>query len=311
MLSKCFECEIKRYTAMILSTRKILHCFWKALVDTIYQDGIEHAGYLAFLALLALFPFLVFIAALTGFIGESAIGTKFISLMLANLPPEVTTALKPRMVEIASGPPQGLLTLAIVGAIWTSSSAVEGLRTILNRAYRVATPPAYIWRRLVSIAQIFILTGIIVVTMSALVFVPVVWRRSEVGMNIEEVLSPVWTYMQYATITSILFIVVATFYFIIPNIKQTWKSVAPGALVVVVGWIISGMLLSSYLSHFNQVNVIYGSLGGIIVALLFFYIVSMVFIYGAEFNYHIERSLGHRIEPKEIVLDSTEIKNHE
>lgn len=286
---------------MILSTKKILHCAWKALVDTIYHDGIEHAGYLAFLTLLALFPFLVFIAALAGFIGESAIGARFISLVLSNLPQEATIALKPRMEEIASGPPQGLLTLAIVGAIWTSSSAVEGLRTILNRAYRVATPPAYIWRRLVSIAQIFILTGIIIVTMSVLVIAPVIWQQTQLSYEIEAVLTPAWRYMQYATITFILFLVVATFYFILPNIKQTWKSVAPGAMLVVAGWIGSGMLLSFYLQHFHQVNIIYGSLGGVIVALLFFYIVSMIFIFGAEFNYHLERSLGHRIQQKEPV----------
>lgn len=286
---------------MILSTKKVLHCLWKALVDTIYHDGIEHAGYLAFLTLLALFPFLVFIAALTGFIGDSAIGTRFITLVLSNLPQEVTVALKPRMEEIASGPPQGLVTLAIVGAIWTSSSAVEGLRTILNRAYRVATPPAYIWRRLISIAQIFILTGIIIVTMSVLVLVPVIWEQLHVSPEIEEVLNPLWTSMRYIAITFILFIVVAAFYFILPNIKQTWKSVAPGALMVVFGWIVSGILLSLYLGHFHQVNIIYGSLGGIIVSLLFFYIVSMVLIYGAEFNYHVERSLGHKLVQKEQV----------
>lgn len=287
---------------MMLSGKKILYCAWKALVDTIDHDGVEHAGYLAFLALLALFPFLVFIAALAGFIGESAIGERFITLVLSNLPTEVATALKPRMEEIVSGPPQGLLTLAIVGAVWTSSSAVEGLRTILNRAYRVATPPAYILRRLLSIAQIFVLTGIIIVSMSLLIFVPLVWQQMQVSFPIEEVLSPFWAYIQYGSITLILFLAIALLYFILPNIRQTWRSVAPGALVVVVGWIGTGMLLSIYLSHFQQVNVIYGSLGGIIVALLFFYIVSMIFIYGAEFNYRIERSLGHRIEQKEPVL---------
>lgn len=286
---------------MILSGKKILLCIWKALIDTIYHDGIEHAGYLAFLALLALFPFLVFIAALAGFLGESALGERFISLMLSNLPEQLTAALKPRMQEIASGPPQGLLTLAILGAIWTSSSAVEGVRTILNRAYRVATPPAYIWRRLASIVQVFILTGIIIVTMAALVFAPAIWNQIQISFEIEKVLSPAWTYLRYGAVTVILYVVVASLYFTLPNIKQTWKSVSPGAFIVVIGWIISGLLLSFYFSKFNQVSIIYGGLGGTIIALLFFYVASMVFIYGAEFNYHIEQSLGHRIEQKEPV----------
>ena len=78
-------------------------------------------------------------------------------------------ALSPRIRGNPSGPPQGLLTVAILGAIWTASSAVEGYRTVLNRACRVATPPAYVWRRLLSIAQTLILSFVVVLAMMVLV----------------------------------------------------------------------------------------------------------------------------------------------
>lgn len=290
----------------MLTIRKFRLSLWKALVDTIMHDGIEHAGYLAFLSLLSLFPFLVFLFALAGFIGESEIGERFIEILLTNMPSEVITSLKPRLMEIASGPPQGLLTLAIVGAIWTASSAVEGLRTILNRAYRVATPPAYIWRRLLSILQFFIITGVITIAMLGLIIAPAVWDSLQDYVAIEKVLHPVWTYFRYLLVFSILFLCVATFYYILPNIKQRWRSVVPGALIVVVAWGLAGTLLTTYLSNFNQVNIIYGSLGGVIAALLFFYLMSMIFIFGAEFNYHIELALGHRLEQKEAVAPSVE-----
>ncbi len=123
--------------------KRILWCFPRALVNTINHDGVEHAGYLAFLLLLALFPFLVLLMALATFLGDSQIGMEFSHLIMSYLPPHMVQALQPRIDEIASGPPTGLLSVAILGAIWTASSAVEGFRTVLNRAYHVATPPAH------------------------------------------------------------------------------------------------------------------------------------------------------------------------
>lgn len=278
-------------------------CFKKAIYDTVItHDGIEHAGYLAFLSILSLFPFLVFLFAFVGFIGQSAVGAHFVTLLMQNaiLPEHIRLALEPRVEEIISGPPQGLLTFAIVGAIWTASSAVEGLRTILNRAYRVATPPAYIWRRLLSIAQFLMLTLAVVVAMFGLVLVPIVWDHISHFFGLQNTFTgPLWPYLRYGLTTLILFIVVCVFFVIIPNIRQSWNRAAPGAVLVVMLWMLAAFLLSTYLQHFQQVNLIYGSLGGIIASLLFFYISAVIFIFGAEFNYHLEKSYGHKIKQKE------------
>src|SRR5580704_18068742 len=110
----------------MLTPKTLLNCSWKAVVNTVSHDGIELAGYLAFLGLLAMFPFLVFIFAIVGILGQGAAGAAVITSILQTLPAHITDALRPRIVEIVSGPPQGLLTIAILGAIWTASSAVEG-----------------------------------------------------------------------------------------------------------------------------------------------------------------------------------------
>ena len=114
---------------------------------------------------------------MVGFIGQTELGTGFVKFILDNeiVPENVMRGLEPRLGEIASGPPQGLLTIAILGAIWTASSAVEGLRTILNRAYRVKTPPAYIWRRLLSVAQFLFITGILVLSTATFILAPSIW----------------------------------------------------------------------------------------------------------------------------------------
>ena len=134
-----------------------------AIRDTIKQDGVEHAGYLAFLNILALFPFLIFLIAIIGLFGASQMGVQFVQTILNSAPKEMAAALSPRISEIILGPPQSFLTIAIIGVIWTASSSVEGCRTILNRAYRVALPPPYLMRRLISVLQFFILILLILI----------------------------------------------------------------------------------------------------------------------------------------------------
>jgi membrane protein len=285
----------------LIRLKEFVLCFYHALVDTVDHDGVEHAGYLAFLGLLSFFPFLVFFVAMAGALGESDVGLHLMNLMLHNnlIPEKVVATLTPRIDEIVSGPPQGLLTLAIVGAIWTASSAVEGLRTILNRAYRVHTPPAYIFRRLLSIAQFLLLTAVLMIAMLVLIFFPLLWEVISPYFPGARLWEDYWSNLRFALTGFLMLLVVSCTYYILPNIRQRWRAVMPGAFVVVIGWMIAGTIFSAYLRHFNQVNLIYGSLGGIIVSLLFLYIFGMILVYGAEFNYHISRLLGERVEARE------------
>jgi len=275
---------------------------WNALVNTINHDGIEHAGYLAFLGLLSLFPFLVFLMAITGLLGENLAQSEFIDLIISSLPSHVVEGLRPRMLEITTGPSQSLLTVAILGAIWTSSSAVEGLRTVLNRAYRVHTPPSYLFRRILSVGQLIVLTVIVIVVMILLVLLPVIWEYLQAFLELDAaIITTQLRNIGYIIGALLLFFAVSSLYYVLPNVKQTWVSVFPGAALVVVLWMAAARLLAYYFSHFQQVNLIYGSLGSVIAALLFFYTLAVIFILGAEFSYLLKRYTGERIEEKEEV----------
>lgn len=285
----------------MLSTKTVLVSFYKAGVNTVNHDGIEHAGYLAFVELLALFPFLVFVVALAGFFAERKAGTEFIHLILAQLPSDMASGIAPRIAEISSGPPQGLLTVSILGAIWTSSSALEGYRTILNRAYGVATPPSYIWRRLLSIAQILILSFVIVMAMIVLVMLPITSESAAAAGKSDMVLT---RNQVFCVSVAVIFVGVALTYYFLPNLKQNLHSVVPGAVLVTVLWTAAARLLSLYLSRFSRTNVIYGSLGSVIATLLFFYVGNVLFIYGAEFGYLLKIGLGEKIEPRQVVPEN-------
>ena len=145
--------------------KNIISLHVKAGFNLVKHDGVEHAGYMAFITLLSFFPFIIFLMAVTGFIGKSDHGRELIYLLLSGMPADLIQAIKPRIEEIISVPPSSLLTISIFGIIWTSSSTVEGIRTILNKIYNLSSPPAYIWRRLLSILQFFIITAVLLLSM--------------------------------------------------------------------------------------------------------------------------------------------------
>lgn len=277
---------------LIFNIQKFLSCLYQAAEKTIEHDGVEHAGYMSFMILLSMFPFLIFFLALTSFFGASELGDNLLMLLLENMPEHTIDLVKLRIRELISSPPQSLMNLAIIGSIWTSSSFVECLRTILNRVYEIKSPPAYIKRRLLSIVQFLIISIMISFAMFLLVVTPVVLSKLPASTEIISTYSAKATYVRYVLILCSLFLGASSLYYIIPNVKLRFIEVLPGAVITVLLWVASGYLLSTYIVYYHQLNVVYGSLGSIIVTLIFFYIINMLFIYGAEFNHlwHLKQS---------------------
>ncbi len=260
-----------------------------ALVDTIRQDGVEHAGYLAFLSIFSLFPFLIFLISIVNYIGGDELGIRLIYSTINSLPEEAALSLLPRVSEIVSGPPQSFLTIAIIGVIWTASSSVEGCRTILNRAYRVHLPPPYLLRRLISILEFFVLTFGIAVGIMVFVIAPLIFDLSKIESSIMGFLNYESQEVRNFIMASFLVVATSLLYYAIPNVKQKITKTFPGAILTVFLWIKTQKLFALYLLNFHQFSFIYGGLAGIMIYLMFFYLVNLIFIFGAQFNYHFYR----------------------
>ncbi|MDB1135635.1 YihY/virulence factor BrkB family protein [Candidatus Anaplasma sp. TIGMIC] len=258
------------------------YCARKAIIDFRDHAGMEYAGYLSFMVLLSLFPFLVFFNALTSSIlsvmdKDSVLYDKLFDFLSWELPYDTMAALLPRIEEILSGPPQSLLTLAIVGVVWTASSVIEGIRNVLNRALRVSAPPPYILGRMFSILQFLVIVVFMMLSTLCITLLPIIFEMVDVH----------WAILRFALIKLMLFLSIAWIYFIVPNLKQEILVVVPGAVIVTILWSLSSTMFSWYLSTFHVLDTIYGNLTGVIAALLFFYILSIFFIYGAELNYRL------------------------
>lgn len=272
---------------------KLFKCLYKGIYNTIYHEGIEHAGYMAFLLMLTIFPSLVFFVALVGFFGKQDLSELLVNLILESSWANFIEALKPRIIEITSSPPQSLLTIAIISALWTASSIFEGLRTILNRAYKVTTTPTYLKRRLISFLEFAILMALTIALLVALLIIPLVWNYIYKFAHIYDnplfhIIGKPTQSLRYFILILFGFMLVSGLYCYLPNTKIKFVRTFPGTIAVLIGWAASSALFRLYLSYFPSINIIYGSIAGIIISLLYFYICSLIFIFGAEFNYQIE-----------------------
>lgn len=268
----------------------LLKVFRKSIIDTIRHDGIEHAGYLAFLSILSFFPSLIFLIAVIGAFGQSKIGTDFLQNLIENLPKEMSQGLAPRIYEIISGPSDGYLTIAIIGVIWTASSSVEGCRTILNRAYRVAFPPPYIWRRIISIFEFFTIIFVIISGITIFVVFPSMLKLIEEKFLFKFNIDYDFFYLRQLATFLVITCSTSMLYYALPNAKQKITQTLPGSILALLLWVLLVNIFSIYLANFNQMNFVYGSITSIIVSMMFFYLISLVFIFGAEFNYHFHRT---------------------
>ena len=148
---------------------------------------------------------------------------------------------------------------------------------------KISSP--YIRRRLLSIIQFLIISALITFTMFLLVVIPILFTKIPTILETIEKYKIILNFIRYSLILILLFLGASSLYYILPNVKLNFIDVFPGALLTVILWVTSGYLLSTYIVYYNQLNLMYGSLGSIIVTLIFFYIINMIFIYGAEFNY--------------------------
>jgi membrane protein len=268
---------------------------WDAAYRLVMEDeGLELSGYIAFTAFIALFPFLIFLAALAGFLGDQSTADGFIEAMFQFMPDDVAATLAPAVLEVIGSRKGGLLTFGIVSTLWVSSSGIEALRAGLNRAYGVREERPIWWLRLQSLA--FVIAGALIIFFLSLAVIlgPIVWDllRPLVGGASEDEAELMWTVARYALATALLWGALMLLHRWLPNTKQAFRRVLPGVCVTVVLWLTGASLFSLYLGYLADYSVVYGSLGGVAITLVFFYVTAVIFIFGAEFNAAWRRRAG-------------------
>jgi len=264
--------------------RRLLAPIWQGLLHMLDDGGTLLAGHIAFAGLFALFPFLIFLTTLAGEFGQSAAAQDFIELGLGAMPTEVRAAIEPAVSEVLKGGRQGLMTLSIIASLWAVSSAFEAARYALNLAYEVTRKRAIWWQRLQSLLMVLIFAVMIIIAMLFTVAAPIAWTVAEL-MEVTPIdWRPVYGMVRFGLSVILMLGLVVPLYRWLPNRPLKTLEVLPGAMLAVLIWIVSAGLYSWYLINLGRFTVTYGSLGGIVATLLFFYISALIFIFGAEVN---------------------------
>jgi membrane protein len=269
--------------------------FWQAIIHLIYDGGMTYAGHIAFMTLFSLFPFLIFLFTLAGEIGQTEAARNFVTMALSALPREVSQAIRPAIEGVISTRRTGLMTLSIVAALWAVSSGIEALREALNKAYGVEDSRPIWFCRLQSLAFTIIFSVSIIVVMIVLVIGPVLWSYIVPLLKVPWEWGWFYELLRYVISIGLLYLVVALLYRWLPSRHLPRREVLPGAAVTVLLWLILASLFSLYLQNLGRFSVTYGSLGGIVVTLMFFYISGLIFIFGAEINSARRRAEAERL----------------
>jgi membrane protein len=263
----------------------------RTIADTLEDDCPGLAAQLAFYFFLSVFPALLFIVSLLSYVPvDTQLGAALAQLE-AVLPPEILQFLGEQIDETLAGGQGGLLTIGILGAIWSSSSAVTAIITALNRAYDIDEWRPWWKRRLVAIALTIALALFVAV---AFVFVVgggdlATWVADRLGLD--GVLAASWSVVQWSLALVLVVIAVDLVYYFAPNADTPFVWVTPGALLATTLWLITSVAFKVYVQNFSNYTAVHGAIGAVIVLLLWFYLSGFALLVGAELNAEIDKAL--------------------
>jgi membrane protein len=284
-------------TRLLLRNRRL----WAVVRDTVkgsWDDGFTHAGNLAYLSLLTLFPFFIVLATVAGSIGRTDYGSRAVSGFLRLLPPDVAELVAKPIADVTEvRASAGLLTLGILVTLWTITSFIETIRDIIRRAYGTKAVVS-MWRyRLASLAFVFGAVFLMLLAFAAQVvltgtetFVSELMPRTNAFID-------TLGFRRRVPAIALFVALYAIFYALTPQrFRSDGYRIWPGALVTMLVWVGTTMGMPWALGQFGGYSLTYGSLAGVIVALLFFYIIGMGLVVGAHLNAALAKARQRRLK---------------
>jgi membrane protein len=267
-------------------TRKVL---WDAFSHFNDDDGWAMSSHVALSVLMALFPFLIFVAALAGFIGNKALADRAAELLFSTWPADVAGPISGEVHRVLTEPRGSLLTISIVVTVYLASNGVEAVRTALNRAYRVTDTRWFFWRRLQSVFFVVIGAFASLALAFLLLLGPAISARITGAVPalapLVETLSPA----RLGVTGLVLVVVLVAAHVLLPAGRRRVLSLWPGIVLTLVLWVLSATVFGVYIERFSTYVTTYAGLAGVVAALFFLYLVAVVMIFGAEFNAAIAR----------------------
>jgi membrane protein len=255
----------------------------KLLWHRIEEDDIPGlSAQLSYFFLLALFPLLIVLFTLLPYFPIPH--QDMLGMIRDFAPVEAMELIEKNIEYIMNHRNGGLLSFGIIGTIWSASNGINAIVRAFNKAYNVKESRSFIVSRGMSIILTF---GMIIVFILAIIL-PIfgkeigVFLFSQLGYTSEFI--KLWDTLSWLVSTIILFLIFTGLYWIAPNVKLKCRSAFPGAAFATVCWIISSIVLTFYVGNISNYSLTYGSIGAIIVLMIWLYISAFIIILGGEIN---------------------------
>ncbi len=269
----------------------------ESIKDFLDDDMTTYASALAYQVFFSIFPFIIFLIALLGFLRLSSF-FEWLRQHAQLVFPEQAMQQVNIVIDQLQQQKGGLLSLGAVVALWSASAAVRATMNALNVAYDV-TEQRPAWKRY-PLSVLYTL-GVAAMMVGAAMLLTVgpqamQWLAQQIGM--EQLFVTLWAWLRWPAALFLMTLSVAVIYYVAPDAEQKFHFITPGAVLAVVAWIAASLGFNYYVSNFGNYGAMYGSIGTIIVLLLYFFISAAVLLFGAEVNAVIEHHSSQDQKPK-------------
>lgn len=253
------------------------------------DDGWAMASHLAISALMALFPFLIFATALASFLGANAFAETAVHLVFDTWPDRIAEPIAREVTNVLTVQRGDVLTVGVIAAAIFASNGIEALRVSLNRAYRVTENRGFFYLRLQSFGFVFVATVGFLAISVLLVLAPLVGSIAVRRLEWIEPYMGTITFWRYVIASSVIVFGLFAVHFWLPAGKRRFLDIVPGITCTLIAWVAGSSLFAAYLEQFSTYVSTYAGLASIMIAVVFLYIVSVIFIMGGELNAAISR----------------------
>lgn len=253
----------------------------KHLYEKIKEDEITGlAAQLAYYFLLSIFPLLIFTITLLPYFPVTT--QDIISMLEAYVPSESVKLLESSLSTVMENRNGGLLSFGILATIWSASNGINAIIRALNHAYDVEESRSFIVSRALALVLTVAMIIVVVVSLLLPIFGKMILSVVFDFLGFEP--SFMYTLLRWTISIAVTTFVFTMLYWLGPDVKLPIKWAWPGALFSSIGWALSSLAFSFYVNSFANFSSTYGSLGGLIVLMLWFYISGLVIIVGGEIN---------------------------
>ncbi|MEW9500745.1 YihY/virulence factor BrkB family protein [Jeotgalibacillus marinus] len=246
------------------------------------SDTLGLSAQLAYFFLLSLFPLLIFALALIPYLPITQQG--MLNFFSEFAPGEIMSVIESTITEVNTGDNTGILSIGLLGTLWSASYGMNALMKSFNQAYEVEETRSFIVARGMAIVWTIGMIGVFIIALLLPIFGHHIGDIAFSAFGLSDQFLTIWNVLRFGVTPFVLIIVFTGLYAFVPNVKIRFVSVIPGAILATAGWLIISFLFAYYVGRFSNYASTYGSVGGIIVLMVWLYLSGIIMMIGAQVN---------------------------